>query len=255
MFGLIHNLYMIISTLITVVGMILVVKFVREPKWKDFVLKVSAIFTVILHFSSLYVDYFTTGSATVDSVMLMPIYPCNVAMWLLVIVAFYRNKESKVFKTLAEMTFYLGVIGGVVGIMFNEIFIDNPTLADWNVLKGLLSHSTMLFGCIYLLAGRYIQIRVANLFSLLLVGVLLLVDGGIIIGLYRIFRLDPPNCMYLLENPFPQIPWMNTIVIGLMAIVLVFVVTAIYEQIALKKEDRWYSRIKLHFEQRRRNEQ
>ena len=239
LFDLSHTLYIVISGIITICLIILCCFFVKQQRWKDFILKISAILTVVIHFSSLYVDFFSTGSATIENTMLLPIYPCNVAMWLLVISSFFKNKQSKIFSYIAEFTFYLGVAGGIIGILFNDIYSSNPNLADWGVLKGLLSHSVMLFGSIYLLAGGYIKIRVKNVLSVMFGLLFLLLDGGIIIGLYKIANLHPPNCMYLLENPFSAIPWFNTYIIGLISIVVVFAITALVEQIALKKDERW----------------
>jgi len=253
LFDTAHILYMVISAILTIGLLILCHFFVKSEKWKDILLKTAAILTVIIHFSSIYLSYFKTGTAKVEAPMILPIYPCNVAMWLLVISAFYKNKNSKVFAVIAEITFYLGLVGGIVGILFNEIYASNPNLADWQTLKGLLSHSTMLFGCIFLLTGGYIKIRVKNTLSVLCGLLLLLLDGGIIIGLYRAFKLDPPNCMYLLSNPFPKISWFNTYLIGALAVVLIFAITALYEQIALKSEDRWYNKLK-KFKKEKNNE-
>ena len=239
-----HILYMLISSIIIILLLVLFKLFVKQQKYKDLVLQIFAVLTVIIHFSSLYVDYFKTGTAVVEAPMLLPIYPCNVAMWLLVISAFWKNKNSKVFSIIAEFTFYLGIVGAVVGIMLNEIYANNPTLADWGVLKGLLSHSTMLVGCVYLLVGGYIKIRVKNTISVLFGLLFLLVDGGIIIGLYKMFKLTPPNCMYLLSNPVPNLPWLNTFVIGIIGLLIVFLIGVIVEQIALPKQDRWYSKLK-----------
>ena len=176
--------------------------------------------------------------------MLLPIYPCNIVMWLLLIVSLMKNKESKVYKVMAEFTFYLGIVGGLVGIMFNEIYASTPDLSDWSVLKGLLSHLTMLFGAIYLLVGGFIKIRVSNTISVFIGMVFMLLDGAIIIGLHKLFNLDSPNVMYLISLPFPNLPWINTWTIGILAVIIAFVITAIYEQIALKKEDRWYNHLK-----------
>ena len=239
-----HTLYTLISFAITAVLLIVFQKYLTNEKDKKLVLKISAISTVILHYSSLYVDYFTTGEATISNTMILAVYPCNVAMWFLVIVAFTKDIHSKFFKHLAEATFYLGLVGGVIGIVINENYIANPNLADWDILKGLLSHSTMLVGCIYLLTGGYIKIRVDNLISVTGMLLFLVLDGGIVIGLHKLCQLDPPNCMYLLENPVPALPWFNTWLIGVLGILLCFAVTAIYEQIVLPKEERWYSKIK-----------
>lgn len=244
LFDLAHILYLVISGIITIALIVLCFFTVKKQNWKDLILKVAAVLTVVLHFSSLYVDYFSTGKAVLEAPMLLPIYPCNVAMWLLIICAFWKNKQSKAFSFIAEFTFYLGVVGGIVGLLFNEIYANNPNLALWHTLKGLLSHSVMLFGCVYLLSGGYIKIRVKNTISVFLGLIFLLVDGGIIIGLYKAFKLDPPNCMYLLKNPFPQVSWFNTYLIGAIALLVTFLITAFVEWLSLPKEDRWYTKLK-----------
>lgn len=236
----VHIIYTFGGFIVTAILIFLAVKFIKEQKYKDFLLKFSAIITVVLHFSILYVEYFQNGgSAEITLTYLMPAYPCHIAMWLLVIVAFMRNKSSKAFKTLGEITFYLGIIGGVIGILLNEIYINNPNLADWGVLKGMLSHSTMLYGCIYLLAGGYIKLGVKNMPSVLIGLLLLVADGAVVIGVHQLFGIDPPNSMYLLESPMASLPWLNTWVLGISAFLLIFGFNLVYEQIAFKKEDRW----------------
>ena len=239
-----HILYTVVSFALTAALLVWLHAYVKEENKKKLVLKISALSTVILHYSSLYVDYFTTGSAEVSSTMILAVYPCNVAMWFLVAVAFMKNVNGQFFKHLAVATFYLGLVGGIVGIVINENYIANPNLADWDILKGLLSHSTMLVGCIYLLVGGYIKIRVDNLIGVVGMLLFLVLDGGIVIGLHKAFNLDPPNCMYLLENPLPQLPWFNTWLIGILGVAICFGFTAIYEQLTLEKEERWYSKIK-----------
>ena len=244
MYDLKHTLYTIISFVLTGGLLFVFSRKVKEDNSKNLILKISAILTVILHYSVLYVDFFTTGTATVDNTMLLPVYPCNIAMWLLLIVALIKNKQSKVAVVLMEITFYLGVIGGGIGLIFNENYMNNPSFADWNIFKGLLSHSTLIFGSLWILVGGYIKIGVKNMVSVVIGLVGLLADGLLIIGLFKLCGLQPPNCMFLLENPFPQIKFFNPFLLGIVAIILIFLFTALYEQIAYKKEDRWYSKLK-----------
>lgn len=236
--------YTLVSGIIIALLLVVCNKFAKDQRVKDRILRTSAIITVILHYSILYVDFFSTGRAELDNTMLLPVYPCNVVMWLLLIVSFMKNRRSKLFETLAVSTFYIGIVGGVVGVLFNEIYLSNPNFGDWDVLNGLLSHSTMTFGCIYLLVGGYMNIRVKNVMNVVWGLLLLLADGMAVISLYRLFNMDSPNCMYLLENPFPQIKWFNPLVLGGIGVCLVFVITIIYEHIALAEENRWYNRAK-----------
>ena len=239
-----HILFLLITFVLIITLEIVAFFTVKDNDKKTMILKIAAVLTVVIHYSSLYIEYFKTGKAEVDNTMLLPVYPCNIAMWLLLIVAFMKNKDNKVYQVMAEFTFYLGIVGGIVGILFNEIYASTPDLSDWSVLKGLLSHSTMLFGAVYLLVGNLIKIRVRNTISVLIGMVLMVLDGAIVIGLYQAFRLDPPNTMYLMTPPYPNLPWLNTWVIGITAVLLVFAITAVYEQIAIKKEDRWYNHLK-----------
>ena len=244
MFNLSHILFMIFSLIGLVATFILCKLLIKSQKWKDMILKIAAILTVVLHYSPLYVGFFTTGVAEVYETMLFPLYPCNIAMWLLVIVAFWKNKQSKTFRVMATMLFYLGVIGGTVGIVFNEIYGNNPTLASWHVLHGLLSHVTLLLGSIWLVVGGYFKIRVKNIFSIAFGLLGMVIIGWSMIGLYKLFGQEPVNCMFLLESPIPSMPFINTYLIGVGALAILFVITAVYEQIALKKEDRWYTLLK-----------
>ena len=240
MFNLGHILYMVISGLVSVLLILTMVRYIKTDNGKTGALKFFAIITVIIHYSSLWVDFFKNGSAEVESVMLLPIYPCNICMWLLVACAFVKRKGGTAYRMLTEFTFWAGTVCGSIGILLNENYDSNPTLLDYDVLKGLLSHSTMIIGCIYLVASGIVKIRVRNVISVVAGLLLFLADGAIVNTLYAVFKLDPCNSMYLLEAPFSNIPWLITPVMGLMGVALAFILTALYEQIFLPREERWY---------------
>lgn len=244
MFNTTHILYMVISAILSVALFVVLSIKVKRLTTKELILKISAISTVAIHFSSLWVDFLKNGEATIESNMLFPIHPCNICMWLLLIVAFYKKREGIVYKTISEFTFWAGTVCGSIGILLNENFASNPTLADYDVLKGLLSHSTMIFGCIYLLVGGFIKIRATNTISVAIGLCGFVVDGAIINALYSIFDLPPCNSMYLQEVPFAQMPWLNTVVIGVIAVLVTFLISALHEIINLPIEERWYSIIK-----------
>ena len=238
MYGKDHIIFTVTSLVLTIALLIVCAKKLKKQKHKDAVLFWSAIITVALHYSILYVDFLSTGKAEVNSTMLLPVYPCNVAMWLLLTVGLWRNKSGAAFKFFAEITFYLGVIGGTVGLVFNENYMANPDMGNWDIFKGLLSHSTLIFGCLYLLVGKYIRIRMDNFPSIIIGLVGLVADGAFMIALFMAFKLDPPNCMFLLENPFPQIEWFNPWLLGLVALIAIVIFIVVYEHFALKKQDR-----------------
>jgi hypothetical protein len=240
-----------ISALVSAVLLVVLYKKIKEQSAKEGILKFFAVVTVIIHYSSLWVDYFKSGSATVQSPMLLPIHPCNVCMWLLLISAFVKKREGTLYRLLTEFTFWAGTVCGTIGIVLNENFGNNPTLADYEVLKGMLSHSTMLFGAIYLLIGGFVKIRVFNVLSVISGLLLFVTDGAIINTLYLVFLDEKCNSMYLQEPPFADMPWLNTLVMGLLGVLVAFSISALYELIALPKEERWYSLLKKKYCERK----
>ena len=244
MFDLGHILYMVVSGIITAALLWLMARYFKTDAKKIRALKFFAIITVIIHYSSLWVDFFKDGSAEVASVMLLPIHPCNVCMWLLVASAFVKKRDNAVYRILTEYTFWAGCVCGFIGILLNENYDSTPNLLDYDVLKGLLSHSTMVIGCAYLAVSGIVKIRVKNVISVIAGLLFFVVDGTVINTLYAIFKLDPCNSMYLLEAPFSDIPWLITPVMGLMGVAVAFIITALYEQIFLPEEERWYKHLK-----------
>lgn len=244
MFGITHILYMLISAVISAGILVLLYFKAKDVDEKTLALRAMAVVTVIIHYSSLWVGFFATGDQTIEASQLLPIHPCNVCMWFLLACAFIKNKESRIFKIISEFTFWGGTVCGSIGIIINENFGNNPTLADYDVLKGMLSHSTMVLGCIYLLVSGMVRIRVKNVISVVAGLLFFAVDGTIINTLCALFGRDSFNSMYLQELPFPEMPWINTLTMGIAGVAVAFVATAIYEFIALPAEERWYSKLK-----------
>ena len=233
-------IYNVVSFVVIAAGLILCKKVIRKESSKNFILKFVSILVVIIHISSLYVDFFKCGGvANIEDNIILPIYPCNVVMWLLVITAFMKNKKSKLFSHVAEFTFLAGTICGVIGVVFNFNFLNTPSFKDYDILKGLLSHSVMIFGTIYIYVFDYITLSVRNTMKSILYGLLLFVMIGFSINtLFKVFELPSVNSMYL-ESPMPEYPFVNFYTIGLVGLVISFIGLNVYERFKYKKEDRW----------------
>ena len=71
--------------------------------------------------------------------------------------------------------------------------------ADYDILKGLLSHWVMIFGTIYLFVFKYIKVEVVNTTKSVFWGlVLFALIGTIINTLFFAFDIPNVNAMYML---------------------------------------------------------
>lgn len=240
MFNTQHILYMVLSGIITAVLLMLAAKLAKDEASKNKILKISAILTVVIHYSNLWVDYFTTGgTATLENNQLLPIYPCNVVMWMLLVASLLKDKKRLLFQLLSEFCFFGGVICGTIGIVLNFNFDNNPTLADYDVLKGMLSHSTMLFGCLYMLVGRFIRIRVFNAVSVTAGLAGFVICGIAVNALYEFFGMESPDGMWLKSNPYLPV---SPLVLGVAFIGVLFIALHLWE-LRLPVEERWYKKL------------
>ena len=231
---------MVISGLLTVLLLVLSAKCVRTEKTKNRILKFWAIITVVIHYSNLWVNYFATGgNATIENNHILPVYPCNVVMWTLLASALISDKKSVPFQILAEFSFYAGIAGGVIGIVLNKNFGNTPTLADYDILKGMVSHSTMLIGCIYLLVGKFITINRFNLVSITAGAICFVVCGVGVDWLYTLNGMEPPDGMFLQSNPY--VPF-SPVLVGLGILAVLLGILTLWER-KLPRQERWYAKL------------
>ena len=240
MFNTQHILYIIVSGILTAALLILARTCVRDEKNKNRILLLFAILTVALHYSDLWVEYFTMGgTVTVENNHILPVYPCNVVMWLLLISTLIRNKKCVIFRMLSEFCFYVGTICGILGIVLNFNFDNTPTLTDYSVLKGLLSHSTMLFGCLYMRFGGYVKFRVFNIVSIAAGLCVFILCGTAVNALYEQNGMVAPDGMWLNGNPYIGI---SPITLGYVALAVLFIPLHLREM-RLPIEERWYNKL------------
>ena len=232
-FCLQYVLYLLISAALTVLLLFVAVRYARSERVRDLPLVLSAVLTVLIHYSNLLVDFFQNGgSATIESSHILPVYPCHAMMWVLLIAALLKNKQGIVFRTMAEFCFWVGTICGIAGIVFNINFAENPTLSDYYILKGLVSHSTMLYGCLYFKFGKYIKICAKNAFSIAAGLLFFLVCGLGVNHLYERFGMTPPDGMLLRPNRF--LPF-SPLWLAFIAVPLLYGILTLFERAAAKK--------------------
>ena len=200
-----------------------------------------AILTVLLHYSSMFVHFYN-GDFFIEDNMFLPVYPCNVMMWINVILIFLIGKRKKAFVVLSEFSFWCGTICGFVGLAFNKNYLNNSVFSDWDIMKGLLSHVTMLYCSIYLGTTGYVKIKtISNLKSLLLGASILMISSIVSDYILGLIGREPVNGMLI--KPLESTPIVNFFTISLVGIILFLVITTIYETYVYKN-DAWYKKIR-----------
>ena len=236
MFNLQHILYMVVAFTVTGVLLWLGKKHLKTDESKNLAVRWCAWITVLIHISDLWVDFLkNAGAVEIPDNVLFLIYPCNICMWLLVLVS-CMPRNNVIYRLLSEFTCLGGTVCGVIGLVFNANFDSNPTLLDYSVLKGLLSHSTMILGTLFLGVSGLVKVRVRNVLSVI-TGLLLFLGIGLgINAIFAKFGIEDCNAMYLQEPPFDSMPWLNTVVMGIAGVAVAFTLTVLFEKLALKKK-------------------
>ncbi|MGN0803901.1 MAG: hypothetical protein ACI4MS_00775 [Candidatus Coproplasma sp.] len=243
LFDLTHILYIVISLVITVGFLILFTRF-KSPKAKNIILLIIGAVTMVIHVSSIWVEFLIRGSAQMPSYFLFPIYFCNLNMLFLFICGIIKNKDSVTYRWFAVFTAYGSIIGGLVSLFYPDYYVNYPHIWDWGVLKSFLSHSTMLLGGIYLFTGGFVKIRVFNMLPLT-AGLLFCGAVGFLTNvLFAVCGLSSPNAMYLQATALDGVPFFNAYGLALLIVLLVFTFTLVWEFFACPKNERWYDHLK-----------
>ncbi len=235
LFDTTHLLYIIISLLLTVLLLIFANKYLKSAKYKKYFLRFFASATFILHISLMWTTYLsgdTNAGYAYDNV-LFPIYFCNLTMYALFITSL-MNPNAKAFEIIATFTAWGGMFGSLISLFYPEYYLNTPTLADWGVLKSMLSHSTMLVGSVYLFVGKYVKIEYKNLLNYFY-GLLACLVIGLFVNIFLGFFGKDVNAMYLKHPPLEELPFFNFLTIPLIMLLIIYLVVLLKNKFKIEK--------------------
>lgn len=229
-------------------GLVLIKKRVKRERTRAVILIAAALFTILFHYSSFLFRLVTGGNAMeylrATPNLILPIYPCNVVMWSALIFALLKNKQSRVGAFLSDYLFWFGTVSTLVGMFANVDFIRNPTLADYENVKSIAAHATLLFNVLLLPLFGYIKIDVKRNMTSILISIFgMAVIGGycnlVFCALASEAVAYEVNSMFLLHSPFEGLDFLTYPVIALAAMLIYFVVFVICDLCARKKGKRF----------------
>lgn len=247
------TLFNLVLILVITIALILCKKRFKTQRAQNVLLLCAAIFTILCHYSSLPYHHFLDGSELTylkhNPNLVLPIYPCNVVMWSALIYGMCKNKESRLSKFLADYVFWFGIVSTLVGMFANVDFIRNPTLADYDITKGIISHATLLFNVLLLAVFGRVKISFKRNFINIALSTLMMY----VIGLYcnLLFEIIGSkdlawqvNSMFIIHSPFEGLDFLTYPTIALIAIIAYFIIFNICELFAYPKGERWFNKLK-----------
>ena len=227
-----------------VLGLWLIKKYVQKEKTQGYILLGAAVFTILFHYSSFLYRLLGGGDAMeylrATPNLLLPIYPCNVVMWSALIFALLKKKGSQLGSFMSDYLFWFGIISTLVGMFANVDFINNPTLADYENVKSIAAHATLLFNILLLPLFGHVKINVKQNMLHIVLSILLMAVIGCYCNLVfhalvsREAAYDV-NSMFLIHSPFEGVSFLTYPVIALMAIPIYFGVFVLADLLARKK--------------------
>lgn len=243
-----------ILLLIIAALLFLVKKTVKTKGAERAVLIISPIVTILFHYST-FIFYAVTGGAAFEYLgdnpnLILPIYPCNVVMWSALILGFMKDTDSRLKNLLTDYVFWFGIFSTLIGMFANVDFIKNPTFADYDIVKSIVAHATLLFNLLLLPIFGRIKIDLFRNMK----NIILSVIGMYVIGIYcnLVFRAlvsaeraYDVNSMFIIHSPFEGLDFLTYPIIAAIALVLYFILFAVCDLIKNKKGERFYNRLSL----------
>ena len=237
---------------IIALALFFVKKYVKTTRGENILLLVSALVTIIFHYSTFIFRFITDNDALWylgdNPNLILPIYPCNVVMWSCLIFALLKNENSKIKMLIADYVFWFGIFSTLVGMFANVDFIKNPTLADYDITKSIVAHATLLFNVLLLFLFGKIKLDFWRNMKSMVISVIVMY----VIGLYcnLIFEVlvsaeeaYDVNSMFIIHSPFEGLHFLVYPVIAAIALVLYFILFTVLDIIKHKKGERWFNKL------------
>ena len=226
-------------------------KRVRSARAQRILLLLAPLVTVAFHYSSfLYHLLFTgDGIAYVSEYpnLVLPIYPCNVVMWCALFYSLLKDKDSKLALLLSDYVFWFGIASTLVGMFANVDFIQNPTLANFEVTKSIVAHATLLFNVLLIPVFGLLRPSFFRNMRNMVVSVLAMYAIGlycnlIFSALVSAEEAYDQNSMFIIHSPFEDMPFLRYPVIALAGLLVYLIIFTVYDLITAPRGSRWFNR-------------
>lgn len=217
-------------------------KYLKKEKSKDMVFIIVSILTVLIHYSGLVYHAFTDGEIDLENNLYLPVYPCNVIMWECTTISFLmliKKKNSNLFNVFVDFVFLIGTVCGIVGLCANANFLNHPSLKDYDILRGLLSHVTLIFTCLYLNKMDYFKRNSINNFISITIGLCIFFFCGVYSNYVSALLGDNDiNSMYVKEPPLEQYPFINIYTV-IPTFLLAYLIIIIIKEKKIKEKEEY----------------
>jgi hypothetical protein len=231
----------------------LIKKYVKRERTQSILLLAAATFTILFHYSSFLYHLLFTGEGIAylseTPNLILPIYPCNVVMWCALFYGLSKNKDSKLALLLSDYIFWFGLFSTLVGMFANVDFIMNPTLRDFEIVKSIVAHATLLFNLLLIPAFGLLRPDFFRNMKNILLSVLAMYAIGLYFNvifeaLVSAEAAYDVNSMFLIHSPFEGVPFLRYPLIAAIALVLYFIVFTVCDIIRTPRGARWFDRVR-----------
>lgn len=245
-------IFNIVLILIIVAVLIVFRKTCKSDRSKYIVLLSISIGTILCHYSSLLYHQIVDNSAMdflkSNPNLILPIYPCNVVMWLSFVYGIIKNKQNKFTLFLGDYIFWFGIASALVGMFVNIDYFREPTLLNYDVTKGIVAHAIMLLNVLALPVLGFTKIKLErNIIHILISIVMMYLIGQYCNLVFTVIGSDKMaydvNSMFIIHSPFEGVNFLTYPIITSIAFIIYFGVFFILEFIMYKKGNRWYNRL------------
>ena len=240
--------------------LVCVKKWMRSERARHVLLLVVPLLTIVCHYSlMLYYVLFTSDALAYISDtpnLILPMYPCNVAMWCALFYGLLHDKQSRLALLLSDYLFWFGLISTLVGMFANVDFIINPTLSNFETTKSIVAHATLLFNLLLIPVFGYLRPDFFRNMRNITVSVIAMYVIGLYCNLVFSALAGPQvaydeNAMFILHSPFEQLPYLRYPLIAAIGLLLYFILFWIYDVITAPRGGRWYDRALAAIRQKR----
>ena len=239
--------------LILIIAALLVAakKWARSERAKRVLLLVAPALTILCHYSSFLYRLIVTGDAisylAENPNLILPIYPCNVVMWCALIYGLLASKDSKLALLLSDYVFWFGIASTLVGMFANVDFINNPTLANFEVKKSILAHATLLFNVLLIPVFGLLRPNFFRNMKNMIISVIAMYVIGLYCNLvFTVFVSAEmayyKNPMFILHSPFEGAPFLRYPLIAALGLVLYLILFTVCDIVKMPRGHRWFDR-------------